>query len=622
MENRFGFKDFLILAFLGGVIVSIWLAMKQYDRQWEDLKQLKTQVGQLTGEQAAMRNEVIGLKDLIQRGVKVAGSAAEASGAADEVPISSRRIAAARKTEGFAEGDWIIDAFGANLATITPYIYKDYYARRIHDYTMEGLVESDPVTLEDKPLLAKSWKMSADGLKINFQLRQNTVFSDGHPITSEDVVYAHELLNNPKLDAASHRTFYNNIIACKALGPFEVEFTLREPHFQAVGMCGGLPVLPRHFYSQFTIEEINKSTGLLLGSGPYRMNDPKGWAPGKQLELVRNERYWGVKPGPSKLVFREINSDVTRLTMYRNKEIDLFAAIFPEQYRDLLKDKAVAERSHALEYYLKPAGYSFIAWNEKRNDKPTIFADKRVRQAMTLLTDRPRIARDIYLGYAKPAVGPWTEGSPQCDPSIKAHPYDPARAKQLLKQAGWEDRNGDGVLENARGEMFKFKFTYPSGSAVYDRVMLILKDSYTQSGVLMELDPLEWSVFHTRLDEQSFDAVTMAWGGGAIESDPGQNFHSTQAVKGGDNFMSYLNPELDKTVEKARRELDKDKRMELWRQIHRIVHEDQPYTFMLTRMTLWLVDKRVQNIQKLPTGVGLNDRVEWFVPQGMQRWTQ
>ncbi|MBI1369666.1 MAG: ABC transporter substrate-binding protein [Planctomycetes bacterium] len=697
MENKFGFKDFALFVLLVFLIVSVWLAMEQFDRQWDDVKLVNTQVNQLTAEQSKLRKNIEDLTRTIQQGVHVnpdhpaTTQTSQDTGGYD--PFTGVREA--RKKPDFAQGDWCIDVFASKVGIITALTYKDLYGRLIQSQILETLVTIDADTLEEVPLIAKSWKIDdnskawkayhdkalakfggqadadanvyADQLKtvletkekeggkpvagdspayaeavaaakeqwikkqidkdperipattITFELRKDVVFSDGVGLTSADVVFSFDLLNNPALDAASTRQFYDNIDTCKANGPYEVVFTMKEPNYLALGMCGGREVLPKHFYEKFTIDQINEKPGLLLGSGPYRLPDPENWAPGKPIELVRNERYWGPQGGFDKIVYKEIINDVARVTAFKNGEVDMLAAT-PEQFEQLLKDKDLVARTQHYAYQAIPSGYMWLAWQQKRNNKPTMFADKRVRQAMTYLTERQRICDEVFHGYAVPANGPWPVGSKQADPSLKARPYDPVKGMALLKEAGWEDRNGDGVIEDKNGNPFKFKLTYPSGSADYDRIALFLKDSYARAGIVMELDPLEFNVLISRLEQQTFDAIILRWGGGAVESDIRQMFHSSQTNKGGDNVMNYISPELDKYIDLARSTVDPKERYPLWQKCHQILYEDQPYTFMVVQNSLRFFDKRIHNIVRNTQGINDPPRNEWYVPTPEQKW--
>jgi len=167
---------------------------------------------------------------------------------------------------------------------------------------------------------------------------------------------------------------------------------------------------------------------LLLGSGPYRLADPRGWTPDLGLvELERNPRYWGpVQPSFDRLLWKVIENDAARLTTFRNGEIDLYGAR-PREYRSLLEDRSLATRTVHLEYMSPTAGYSYIGWNQLRDGKPTRFADKRVRQAMTWLTDRGRIIEEVMLGYAEPAISPFNPRSKQHDPALQPRPWSISR---------------------------------------------------------------------------------------------------------------------------------------------------------------------------------------------------
>lgn len=683
MDRRFGFKDLVLFLLLVALIVSVWLAMKQYDRQWAALRTIVERMDQQGGAQARMERQLGQLQQTLEAGVNVSradGNPVASDATAPGDPFS--RIRAAREMPDFAEGDWVIDAFSANVARITPLISSDYYASQIEARIVETLATRDPETLDWKPLLASSWNVQdntdawnayvnarkaepltenevtrepayaaletdaqradyitrrlAEGRReqdiveepdcppaavITFQLRRGVTFSDGEPLTANDVQHTYDLIMDERIDAPRTRnSIATKIRSAKATGPFEVVFQFKSPYFESFGLAGSLPVLPKHFYSRFTPQQINSIPGLILGSGPYRMRSPTDWAPGKPLELVRNERYWGVLPAFERLLYREITNDVARVTALKNGEIDLFFQALPEQYLAMTSDPQLMSRSQAFEADRPIDGYGYIAWNQRKGDSPTRFADKRVRQAMTLLTNRQEIVEKVLHGLGNIPTGPFNRLSKQYNHDIQPWPYDLPKAIALLKQAGFEDRNRDGVLESATGEPFIFTHIYPTqegGQGFWDKVVLLMKDNYARAGIVMELDPLEWSVFSEKLKSRDFDSISLAWTAG-IEGDIYQMFHSDNIGGGADNFMSYSNPQLDQLIDEARSTIDEDKRMPLWRQCHTIVHEDQPYTFLYVRKFLMVVDERYRNIE--PIAIGINDREEWYVPLALQKY--
>jgi peptide/nickel transport system substrate-binding protein len=313
-----------------------------------------------------------------------------------------------------------------------------------------------------------------------------------------------------------------------------------------------------------------------------------------------------------------IENDSARLTTFRNQDIDVYGAR-PREYQRLLDDAGLRARTQHFEYMSPTAGYNYIAWNQQRGDAPTRFADARVRRAMSHMTDVARIIDEVLLGYAEPAVSPFSPRSPQHDPSLVPIEYNLERARALLAEAGFEDRNGDGIIEGPDGRPFEFELTFFQDNEDTRRMVLFLRDLYARAGIVMRPRPTEWSVMLDNLRRKDFDAITLGWTSG-VEIDIFQMFHSSQTLEGGDNFIGYRNPELDRLIDAARAEVDEARRMPLWRAAERVLYEDQPYTFLFRRMTLAFIDERIANLEN--TALGLNLMavpVEVYVPAAKQR---
>ncbi|MDH5184661.1 MAG: peptide-binding protein, partial [Gammaproteobacteria bacterium] len=543
---------------------------------------------------------------------------------ASETPTAFRRAQQATQLPGYQEGDWLVQALATNLKTLTPLISKDAYASDVQAFVLESLLTRDPETLEYVGLLAERWTVSKDGLSFIFHLRHDVKFSDGHPLTAEDVVFSYKLIMNDRIDAPQLRAYINKIASVKARDQYTVVFRFKEPYFESLSLAGSMSVLPKHFYQSYmnNPESFNQSKGLLMGSGPYRLSDPKGWTPDEaRVELERNPRYWGpVTPSFDRVLWTVIQNDSARLTTFRNGDLDYYQAR-PREYQELLQDKALMARTRHLEYMNPVASYSYLGWNQQRGDNKTPFADKRVRQAMTYLTDRDTINKEIMLGYAETAVSPFSPRSKQHNPKIEPRKYDLHKAKALLKQAGYEDRNGDGVLEDSAGKAFEFELVFFQNSEDTKRIVLYLKDLYARAGVRLIPKPSEWPIMIDLIKRRDFDAITLAWTSG-VETDIYQMLHSDQIADNGDNFVNYANPKLDKLIEQARATIDEDKRMPLWQQAEALLHEDQPYTFLMRRQSLVFLDRRIHNVEV--TKLGLNNLlpVEWYVPAEMHKYNK
>ena len=620
MEKRFTFKDFFLFAFLTLLFVTLLISMYMVDRQWAEMARMQNTMREQAQDIHALRGLVNGVDQRIQAGV-VASGAAQGSGG---IAAAFKRAQQVGQMPDYKRGDWLVNAFGAGLKTITPLVSSDAYAAEVQSYIFESLLTRDPVTLEWLGLVAKSWRISDDGLSFTFQLRDDVKFSDGVALTAEDVAFTFAFIQNPVIAAPRERAVYDKIASVTATGKYEVVFQFKEPYYDSLAMAGSIAIMPRHFYEPYlkTPEKFNQSKGLLLGSGPYRLADPKGWTPDQGLvELIRNPRYWGPQPSFDRLLWKVIQNDAARLTTFRNGEIDTYGAR-PREYQTLREDAELSARTQHFEYMSPTAGYSYIGWNQKRSGKPTRFADKLVRQAMSYLTDIERINKEIMLGYAEAAVSPFSPRSKQHDPALVARSFDLDKAKQLLKQAGYADRNRDGVLEDAQGKPFEFELVFFQDNEDTKRIVLFLKDLYARAGISLLPKPTEWSVMIDLLNKRDFDAITLGWTSG-VETDIYQIFHSKQIDDGGDNFVNYKNGALDKLIDQARGTVDEAKRMPLWQQAERIMYEDQPYTFLMRRKSLVFVDKRIHNLQITNLGLNMGSvPVEIFVPEGQQKYKQ
>jgi peptide/nickel transport system substrate-binding protein len=621
MENRFGVKDLFLFLMIAGLIVLVLLGIKQYDRQWDVIQETRDKLREQTTDLNRIRT-------MLERRsfAAVPSPAADSSATGRSTtgpastgparPVADARVIRIHQAQDYAEGDTIADLFFTPPDKLTPLISNDQYSQWVQSYVLDPLLDRDPDTFEWLPRLATDWTVSEDGLTIDFTLRTDAVFSNGDPLTADDVVFTMDLTMNEQVEAPAIRSYFDKLSKCVKIGDHGVRFVFKEPYYRSFETAASTQVLSKKFYSKYTPKQLNESTGLLLGSGPYRLPDPTSWKPepGKPLELVRNERYWGEPSGPNRLVWKVIEQASSRVTEFRNGGLDAFTRPTPEQYDDMKADPEFGPRIQQFAMDVVTSGYLYIGWNEKEGDKPSRFADARVRRAMTMLVDRDAVVRDILHGYATVCNGPFHHLSPQADPSIKPWPYDPAAAVKLLTETGHVKR--DGRLFGPDGKEFRFKLLVASGGEVSKRIAAYTKDSLARAGITVDVVPTEFSTMLAKQKERSYDAMLMGWGG-VIEDDPHQTLHSDAITGVGDNFIQYSNPKADAAIDRARRTVKDELRMPIWHEVHRIIHDDEPYTFLCNDWELFAADRRIKGV--MATKSAANQKTEWYVPAKLQK---
>ncbi len=504
------------------------------------------------------------------------------------------------------DGDWLIRHLGAEPATLNPVTATDAYASLINNYIYETLIKRDEKTLELVPSLAESWEVAEDHLTYVFRLKKGVKWQDGRPLTARDVLFSFERIRDPKVDSAHLRSYYQDVENLEVLDDHTIRYTYRIPYFRALEFCGGIPIVPAHTFTEgvdFNNHPIGRNP---IGNGPYRL---LRWETGREIVLVRNEEYWGEKPHFNRIVLKIITDATAAFQVLKKGGLDEMT-LRPIQWVRQTRSKRFNENYLKLKYYTP--SYSYIGWNQR---KP-LFSDRRVRLAMTLMMDRETILKKILFGLGTVVSGNFYIKSPDYNQALKPHPYDPAKAIELLRAAGWEDHDRDGILDRD-GAPFHFEFLLSSGSKFGEQVATILQENLKGIGARMDIRKLEWAVFIQRIDERDFDACTLGWSL-SWESDPFQLWHSSQAEKGS-NYVGFVNEEADRIIEAARREFDPAKRHSMYHRFHEIIHEEQPYTFLFTREDLEAVSSRFRNVNLYPMGPQPR---EWWTPTSLIRYRE
>lgn len=552
------------------------------------------------------------------------------------------------ETQNAENGDWIIRQEMSDAEKLNPIVTNDATASGIFIYIFENLLEVNRVTYELTPLIAKSMpEVSDDHLSYTFDLREDVTFSDGVPLTGEDIIYTVKVIKNPFSDAQSLRNYFVDVRSVELVdrNKYKVRFNMSRPYFRAVYSIGDMEIIPKHIldkdnvtdkfsweeldaaqksfdqkkypemqkYADFiNSQEVSRDPKYVIGSGPYILEK---WTTGQSLILKRNENYWNKKmlPNyPSKLVFKTIKDQNAAVVAAKNKEVDHMQVYQPTDFVENVKNPEQFGLKKAL--VIEPA-YNYIAWNNKH----PIFSDKKVRWALSYAIDRRSIIDKIVYGMATTIQSHIFQKSKFINTDLPEIPYNTGKSKELLAEAGWKDTDGDGILDKIiDGKKVDFKFTFTNNTnPKRKKVILILIEQLKQLGIEANIQEYEWSVFLEKVKKHDFDACFAGWQLTVTPDDPYQIWHSSQAEGEGSNHISYINPESDKLLEANRLEFDDNKRKDILKKWQQIIYDDQPVTFLWTEPVRYLYSERFKNARwyAYPDSPLLN---EWWVPGARQ----
>jgi peptide/nickel transport system substrate-binding protein len=507
-------------------------------------------------------------------------------------------------------GDWLVQVTAADLDVLNPIISTDTTTQMVNGEIFEGLLQMNNYTLKLEPCLALAWEISPDKLTYTFHLRHDVTWQDGAPFTAADVKYTYDRIQDPKVDDAPVRSGFTTIKSCEVLDPYTVRFTASERYFKTLEQLGTVSILPKHLLegvADFNTAPFNRNP---IGTGPYRF---VRWDTGSQIVLERNDHYWGPQNHYLKrLVYRVIQEPYVAAQLLKKGEVDLVDPMAP-----LIWERELAH-SNSIRRVIKTSydipAYSFIGFNLR---KP-IFQDVRVRHALDMLIPRDQILKEVYRGYASETEGYDMPASPSYNHDIPPTPYDPAAATELLHEAGWLNNAGDGILHKD-GQPLSMTLVYPAESPYDEQILEIIQEAMRHAGVDLKLERMEWVQMLEKINDWNFEMTIMGWSLD-VNSDPTQLWSSAQAkLKKSSNFVGYSNPEADKLIAAGRLEYDDEKRAAIYRQLHKIIHDDYPVCFLFNPHQIMLRSNRFQNVN-IFAPLPCFDVTTWWVPTALQKY--
>lgn len=504
-----------------------------------------------------------------------------------------------------AYGDTIVEGSIGEATNLIPMLASDSASHSISGLIFNGLVKYDKdVNLVGD--LAESWEVSQGGLQITFRLRRGVTWQDGHPFTAHDVFFGFQTIVNPNTPTAYAEDF-RQVKKAEVLDDTTFRVTYEKPFAPALTSWGNLVVLPKHLLEGKDIarSELGRRP---IGTGPYRFRE---WISRDRVVLEANPNYFEGRPYIDRYVIRVIPDLATMFLELKAGSLDLMG-LTPIQYQRQTGDRFFQQNYRKYRYLAN--AYTYLGYNLQEPK----FSDKRVRQALSYAINKEEIIKVVLLGSGVPATGPYKPGLWFYNANVKKYPFDPAKAMALLREAGWEDREGDGILDKD-GTPFEFTVITNEGNPVRQRTAVVIQERLKKIGVRMKIRVIEWSAFINEfIDKKDFEATILGWTTG-FEPDQYDIWHSSKTGKKELNFISYKNSEVDRLLEQGRRTFDQERRKAIYSRFQEILAEEQPYTFLYVPEALPVVHARIHGIEPSPLGISYNF-YRWYAPKELQRY--
>ncbi len=513
------------------------------------------------------------------------------------------------------------------------------------------LLDVDKDKLEVIPWLAKERPTITNleegpyKLRIDYEIRPEAVWDNGTPVTAYDVDFSFKTTKNPHVDAEHQRPYIDFVadIVIDEENPKKFTFFTNEVHYAAEFSSGGVNyIIPEYIYDpdqlmrNFTLKQLSdkelltqsredlnlikfaesfngekfqREPGFVVGCGPYSFEE---WTTGQRIVLKKKENWWGnalagtksFENHPDKIVYEIINDKITATTAMKDEQIDLMRGVSPFDFKDLSTNEAF----NSKHFMFNPdfLSYTYIGLNMRH----PILKEKEVRQALAHCVNVPQIIDIIMYGYAKPIASFVHPSKAHYNEELSPYDFNLNKAKELLTSAGWVDSDNDGVLDkeiDGVNTALKLTIKFNSGNDSREKVCLFLKENTKKVGIELEILVKEWTVYLDECKNHDFDMYVLGWVQEAILDDPKQLFH-TDSYNGGSNYPGFGDAYSDILIDNLRKEMDDEKRTEMFKELQAIVHDEVPYILLYTPDNLVMVNKRFGNAKPYLARPGYEER--------------
>lgn len=472
-----------------------------------------------------------------------------------------------------------------------PLLNDTTYDDAVIDLTYNSLLSFDK-NLNPKPELAKSYEISDDNLSITFKLNDNIKWSDGKTLTADDVAFTFTSLADKgytgskygyveKLKGAKdyHEGSVDKIEGIEVIDKSTIKFTFAEPYSPGLTNLGSIGIIPKHIWGEVPIAQWKDKKDLLtkpVGTGPYEV---VSFTEGQDVQLKRNDNYFDGDVKTEKFILKVTNED-TATGELLNGTVDVIDA-------SNLKNKDIKE--------LESEGMDVTSYDSNLvqymgfNLRDKKFQDKNLRQAFMYALDRNAMVDKLLEGNGQVVDTPMLPSSwSYPDKStLNNYKYNKDKAKELLKQAGYEDRDNNGIVEDKDGKELVVKLTYPTGNKLREQTAPIIQANLKDIGVKMELENMEFTALMDKVVANHDFELYLMGNNLSLDPDPKPYWHSTSASdeKGNSawNISSFKNEKADQLIEQGISVSDQKQRKEIYSQFGKLLNDEVPWAYLYSQ---------------------------------------
>jgi len=530
--------------------------------------------------------------------------------------------------------------FGGDPTNFNPLLISDGPSQDIAVEMYPDFLRINPQTGSIDPntpnAIASSWTVSDDGRVYTFTIRDDYVWSDGTPVSAQDVKYAYDAIMSGAIDTPLSGLI-TGIDSLEAPDDHTVVVTFAQADCTALSTLKTIPPVPSHLFMQLfgtdyaQMNDADFNTNPTVTGGIFNFSN---FRPGEQVTLTANQDYPDAPGGviPQGFIQRQLANQTVVVDEFNSGNLTVIDSV-PEDRQAELDAKAAT--GDVQEFKTLSSGWQFLAFNLADPTNPQngldengdpidqghhpLFGDVRVRQAVAYATDHDALNVGAFSGNGIPVAGPLLTTSWAYNQDLQPYPYDPDKAMQLLDEAGFIDDDNDpstprvakGALYAPDGTPLSFAITSYGGNTSVDSTLVLMQDQLKRVGFDVKLDILEFQTMLDKLDGQTFDSIMLFFGGfDASNPDELKGLFAPDGdvLNSGFNSWSYDNPEVAALFDQARTlpGCDQDARKAIYGQIQQILHDDLPVFYVNTSLVPFVVQPDVANFDPLPLSIRWN----------------